>query len=224
MSNNHQTNTYPQAHTKTETHSQKVWKKPLWQFAGMPCWHFCFLCRPPDYNYRWRAFQLLSESNICMKTPAETLKHRKWNLSLKVSSEKRATPLFWASVWWECQGLHKLLFFFFCFPHRPLQFENKITLMTLLCSLLFFPCLCLKKRHIIIAAFYSKEQKIKRAINDLSDLAPTPVCLFVSHRPKNICHFSPASPTLHFSFYHSSISLLSDTQTVHVQAYTNAHA
>lgn len=115
-------------------------------------------------------------------------------------------------------------FFFFCFPHRPLQFENKITLMTLLCSLLFFLCLCLKKRHIIIAAFYSKEQKIKRAINDLSDLAPTPVCLFVSHRPKNICHFSPASPTLHFSFYHSSISLLSDTQTVHVQAYTNAHA
>lgn len=113
MSNNHQTNTYPQAHTKTETHSQKVWKKPLWQFAGMPCWHFCLLCRPPDYNYRWRAFQLLSESNICMKTPAETLKHRKWNLSLKVSSEKRATPLFWALVWWECQGLHKLLFFFF---------------------------------------------------------------------------------------------------------------
>lgn len=144
MSNNHQTNTYPQAHTKTETHSQKVWKKPLWQFAGMPCWHFCLLCRPPDYNYRWRAFQLLSESNICMKTPAETLKHIKWNLSLKVSSEKRATPLFWASVWWECQGLHKLLFFFLLSPQTSAIWKQNYSDDTSLLST-FLPMLVFEK-------------------------------------------------------------------------------
>lgn len=144
MSNNHQTNTYPQAHTKTETHSQKVWKKPLWQFAGMPCWHFCLLCRPPDYNYRWRAFQLLSESNICMKTPAETLKHRKWNLSLKVSSEKRATPLFWASVWWECQGLHKLLFFLLLSPQTSAIWKQNYSDDTSLLST-FLPMLVFEK-------------------------------------------------------------------------------
>lgn len=144
MSNNHQTNTYPQAHTKTETHSQKVWKKPLWQFAGMPCWHFCLLCRPPDYNYRWRAFQLLSESNICMKTPAETLKHRKWNLSLKVSSEKRATPLFWASVWWECQGLHKLLLFFLLSPQTSAIWKQNYSDDTSLLST-FLPMLVFEK-------------------------------------------------------------------------------
>lgn len=144
MSNNHQTNTYPQAHTKTETHPQKVWKKPLWQFAGMPCWHFCLLCRPPDYNYRWGAFQLLSESNICMKTPAETLKHRKWNLSLKVSSEKRATPLFWASVWWECQGLHKLLFFFFLSPQTSAIWKQNYSDDTSLLST-FLPMLVFEK-------------------------------------------------------------------------------
>lgn len=55
---NHQnkTPTHWQAHRKVATQTHPVWKKPLWQFVVEHCWHFCLLCRPADYNYRWRHF------------------------------------------------------------------------------------------------------------------------------------------------------------------------
>lgn len=85
--------------------------------------------------------------------------------------------------------------FLFAFPTDLCNLKTK--LLWHFFALYFSFHACLKKRHIIIAAFYSKEQKIKRAINDLGDLAPTPVCLFVSHRPKNMSLLS----SLYFAFF-----------------------
>lgn len=148
-----------------------------------------------------------------------TLKHRNWNLP-----PLRVAALFLASLWWECQGL----FFFFPFPSSSLQFNHKITLMTLLCSLLFFQCLCLKERRIIISSFCSEEWK--RAINYFCDLSPLSTsclsfCLSAMRKAKeHLSNFFP-SLILHF-FLSASFITLWDTQLhTHTNAdCTNSHA
>lgn len=49
-------NTLYKSKNTNSTHTHAIWKRLLWQFAIVPCWHFCLLCRPPNYNYRWRHF------------------------------------------------------------------------------------------------------------------------------------------------------------------------
>lgn len=184
----------------------------------MPCWHFCLLRRPPDYNYRWGTFELLSENNICMKTPAVTLKHRKWNVSLKVSSEKRATPLFLASVRCECQGL--LFFFFVAFPTDLCNLKTKLLWWHFFALCSSFHA-CLKKRHIIIAAFYSKEQKKEekeQLMTSVTFLQLRFFCLSVIQQAKQ--RLSLLTNLSYFAFF---LWLMHSSSLCGVHRYTHRH-